>query len=232
MLGSLMDLASLLSLLRIDLLGGLLIAAVAGGLIGLERELSGKPAGLRTNILICIGATLITDLSISLSSGMPGGGEADASRLAAQIVSGIGFLGAGTIIQARRSVTGLTSAATLWVVAAIGIAIGSRHLIEALGAVALVLLVLIPLGQLERVLSRNRRTRVLLAEVDRRITTNDAPSIVEVAHSCGLELKTESLDVEGSKLYVRAVMTGPPDAWKQTFEALAQRPEVVGLHLE
>src|SRR5690554_1125523 len=107
--------------LRVDLLVRLLLAAILGGLVGLEREISGKPAGLRTNLLICVGAALLTELSLSIGLLTAERPNADPARIAAQIVSGIGFLGAGTIIQARGSVVGLTTAATLWVVAAIGI---------------------------------------------------------------------------------------------------------------
>ena len=128
-----------------------------GGAIGLEREIAGKPAGLRTNILICMGATLLTDVSIGLVSGPDGTRLGDPSRLAAQIVTGIGFLGAGTIMQARGTITGLTSAATIWVVAAIGITIGAGHYLEAAGAGVLVTLVLAGLGNIEHRLRRARR---------------------------------------------------------------------------
>jgi len=133
--------------LRLDLLGSLLLAALLGGAIGWEREHAHKPAGLRTNILICMGAALIADLShrVAISAGTP----ADPGRIAAQIVSGVGFLGAGTIIQARGSVTGLTTAATMWVVAAIGMAVGFGAHVEAVGTTLLALLVLIPLGWME-----------------------------------------------------------------------------------
>ncbi|HLU24409.1 MAG TPA: MgtC/SapB family protein, partial [Longimicrobiales bacterium] len=111
----------------------------------------GKPAGLRTNLLICVGAALLTELSIAIARMAEPAGfrTADPARLAAQIVSGIGFLGAGTIIQARGSVVGLTTAATLWVVAAIGIAAGSGAYVEAVGTTVLVIIVLILLGRLE-----------------------------------------------------------------------------------
>ena len=92
-----------------------------------ERQHAHKPAGLRTNILICVGAALLTDLSVTAAGAAPG---ADPARIAAQIVTGVGFLGAGTILQARGSVTGLTTAATLWVVAAIGMAVGFGAAIE------------------------------------------------------------------------------------------------------
>ena len=94
--------------LRIDLLLKLSLAVVLGGAIGLEREIANKPAGLRTNILICIGAALITDVSVRLAVGPDGTRVGDPARLAAQIVSGIGFIGAGTIMQARGTVPGLT----------------------------------------------------------------------------------------------------------------------------
>ena len=101
---------------RLDLLAKLGLAVLLGGIIGFEREWSGKPAGLRTNILICIGAALLMDVSIR-SSIVDGHRIGDPGRIAAQIVSGVGFIGAGTIMQSQGMVTGLTSAATIWVVA-------------------------------------------------------------------------------------------------------------------
>ena len=129
----------------------LLLAAALGGLIGLEREASGKPAGFRTNLLICLGAGLVTEISISIAqdADLPGGLRSDPGRIAAQIVSGMGFLGAGTIMQSRGSVTGLTTAATLWVVAAVGMAAGAGLYIHAIIGTALVLLALMILGRFE-----------------------------------------------------------------------------------
>lgn len=121
----------------------LLLAVAAGGLIGLEREFRDKAAGFRTLIFICTGAALFTILSHQL------GGVNDPVRIAANIVTGVGFLGAGTILQSRGSVVGLTTAATLWVVAAIGMAVGFGASVEAAGATVLVLIVLIPLRSLE-----------------------------------------------------------------------------------
>lgn len=142
-------LAQLPDSLRFDLLLRLVLATGLGGAIGWERERAGKPAGLRTNILICVGATLLTDVGIETARAWEGA-TADPSRITAQIVSGIGFLGAGTILQQRGSITGLTTAATLWVVAALGIAIGSGFYVEAVGTGILVLLVLVPLGHIEK----------------------------------------------------------------------------------
>jgi putative Mg2+ transporter-C (MgtC) family protein len=124
----------------------LVIASVLGGLIGLQRELAGKPAGLRTNLLICLGSALLTLISLSLPAKL---GLGDPARIAAQIVSGIGFLGAGTILQSRHAVHGLTSAATIWVVAAVGMAVGAGYEQSAFLATAFILVALVLLGQAE-----------------------------------------------------------------------------------
>jgi uncharacterized membrane protein YhiD involved in acid resistance len=125
----------------------LLIATGLGGLIGLQRELSGKPAGLRTNLLICLGAALITQVSLSLPARL---GTGDPARIAAQIIAGIGFLGAGTIMRSQHAVHGLTSAATIWVVAAVGLTVGAGFERQAAFATVIIVLALSALGQAER----------------------------------------------------------------------------------
>lgn len=122
----------------------LLVAAVLGGIIGLERQLRHKPAGLRTNMFICFGAAMFTILSRKLA-----GTESDSARIAAQIIPGIGFIGAGSILHSRGSVTGLTTASTLFVVAGIGMAVGGGLFLTAMFATALILLALAVLGKLE-----------------------------------------------------------------------------------
>ncbi|MCB0376953.1 MAG: MgtC/SapB family protein [Bdellovibrionales bacterium] len=101
------------------------MALLLGGLIGYDREKKFKSAGIKTNILICIGATLYTTIGMMVSAGTSG--VADPNRMAAQIVSGIGFLGAGAIIQGRGNVMGMTTAAMIWVVAAVGFAVGAGY---------------------------------------------------------------------------------------------------------
>lgn len=125
------------------------VAALCGALIGLERELKGKPAGFRTNILICLGASMYMAAGLLVVNE---GGEAgsDPARIAAQVVTGIGFIGAGCIIQQRGRIVGLTTAATIWVVAAIGIIAGAGFPIVAFIASSMVLLTLIVLGAVER----------------------------------------------------------------------------------
>lgn len=104
----------------------IVFAILCGGLVGLERELKNKPAGIKTNILICLGAALYSSISVLISTTLDGH-TGDPGRLAAQVVSGIGFLGGGAIIQARGTVMGLTTAATIWCVAALGVCIGIGH---------------------------------------------------------------------------------------------------------
>src|SRR2546427_3452024 len=103
-----------IEIFRLDLVLQLGLATLLGGAIGLERELGGKPAGLRTNILICIGSVLYTHLSLAMLSGSAGAiaSGTDTTRVAAQIVTGVGFIGAGTILHARGAAVGLTRAAS------------------------------------------------------------------------------------------------------------------------
>jgi putative Mg2+ transporter-C (MgtC) family protein len=125
-----------------DILLRLIIAAIAGGLIGFERSAANKPAGLRTLMLVCFGATLFTIVNITAFA------DADPSRIAAGIVTGIGFLGAGTIFRAEDHVKGLTTAASMWAVAAIGIAVGLGEYVITAVATVLVILIL-QLGRIE-----------------------------------------------------------------------------------
>ena len=132
----------------------LILAMICGGAIGLERELSRKPAGLRTNVLICFGAALYMIVSRHISGGAA---YTDPARLAAQVVAGIGFLGAGVILQSRGSITGLTTAATIFVVGAVGISIGEGLFPLALFSTVLVFLVLVVLRRVERIVLKRAR---------------------------------------------------------------------------
>jgi putative Mg2+ transporter-C (MgtC) family protein len=121
----------------------ILLAIVCGFVIGLERELKHKPAGLRTNVLICLGAALFTLISAKMAAG-----QGDSlTRIAAQIVTGVGFLGAGAVIQDRGGVHGLTTAATIWLVASIGMACGAK--LYALAIIATAVAIVVLLGRAE-----------------------------------------------------------------------------------
>lgn len=132
----------------------LLVAMLCGGAIGMERELSRKSAGLRTNVLICMGAALFMITSRRISGGAP---FTDPARLVAQVVAGVGFIGAGVILQSRGSVTGLTTAATIFVVTAVGIAIGESMFSAALLTTILIIFVLVLLRRVEAIILRRRR---------------------------------------------------------------------------
>jgi putative Mg2+ transporter-C (MgtC) family protein len=134
-----------------DDLFSIILAVIFGAAIGAEREISGKAAGLRTNVLICLGAAVFTIISKQMAAGTA---EGSVTRIAAQIVTGVGFLGAGAIIQDQGGVHGLTTAATIWLVASIGTACGA-HLYH-LAAIATVaaLIVLAVLGKLAKPLER------------------------------------------------------------------------------
>jgi putative Mg2+ transporter-C (MgtC) family protein len=193
---------ALVTSLHLGLLGRLLLASLLGGLLGLEREINGKPAGLRTNLLICVGATLLMEVSIHTAM-LPGvvdptaGTVGDPTRIAAQIVSGIGFLGAGTIMQSRGTVIGLTTAATIWVVAAIGMAVGARAYVEAIGSTILVFVALVSLARLENLLIRRQRTQryIFVLDPDPAVLLY----IAETFRKAGLRVETESVEKGGEQ---------------------------------
>lgn len=122
-----------------------LLAIGLGAAIGLERQRSGKAAGLRTNMLICLGAAVFTIVSKHMAE--PGG---SVTRIAAQIVTGVGFLGAGAIIQDRGGIHGLTTAATIWLVASIGMACGAQFYRLAIMSTAIAMIVLVGLGKVSK----------------------------------------------------------------------------------
>ena len=128
--------------LNLSIVGKLLLATLLGGLVGLERELRHKAAGLRTIMFICIGSTLFTLLSFEIANRVTG----DHVRIASQLIPGIGFLGAGAILHSGNSVIGLTTAATIFVMASVGMAIGGGLYGTAIFATALILVILIVLG--------------------------------------------------------------------------------------
>lgn len=182
-----------------DLMGkvlALVLSAVLGGVIGYEREMHEHPAGLRTHILVCIGATLMTIVSASFRP--PVG---DPTRIAAQIVSGIGFLGAGTILRRGNMVHGLTTAASLWVVAGIGMMVGaygvfSMYSLLAILATGIVFVILSVMRRIEPSLVSHLGHELVL-----EMSAEDAAALADVLH--GL---TEM------GISVRALQTSEPSA--------------------
>ena len=137
----------------------LLLAVVLAGLVGLERESKGREAGFRTHILVCMGSTLVMLTGLNLVGSLHAGGVVvDPTRMAAQVVTGVGFLGAGAIIRTQDSIRGLTTAAGLWAAAGIGLAVGSGFYVGAVAATLIVLIALFSLSSIEQRIRSRRKT--------------------------------------------------------------------------
>lgn len=212
--------------LRLDLLFKILLAVLLGGAIGIERELSGKAAGLRTNILICVGSALLMDLSIHLGDGIGGG---DPARLAAQVITGIGFLGAGTIMQARGTVIGLTTAATLWVVMAIGLEVGSGRYIEACGTAVLVTLVNSGLGRLEQHFLKRRRE---VGATLRTVSGTEFRALAEVLTSNGIDIKAKQVFDHPEDRTYELTLVGRTRQFDLATTQLMHRSDVLSLQFD
>jgi putative Mg2+ transporter-C (MgtC) family protein len=221
-------LAELARILRLDLLVKLALAVFLGGIIGFEREINGKPAGLRTNILICVGATLLMDLSVRIGL-IDGHRIGDPARIAAQVVSGVGFLGAGTIMQSQGMVTGLTSAATIWVVAAIGMTVGAGYYIEGVGAGLIVTFVLAGLGGLEHWVRRARR--VASATIRARLGTPE-DDVVTTLRAHGIRVEDKRIfDHEQDRTF-EMKLSGPSRQFDIATAALLGKDYVYGVHVD
>lgn len=214
-----MSLEDLVSRLHLELLLQLVLAILLGGAIGVERELRSKPAGLRTNILICVGATLFTVLSIHSPLG-----RVDPGRVAAQILTGVGFIGAGTILHMRGSVTGLTSAATIWVVTAIGMAIGTGSYVEALGATALVMAVLGGLRWVEDAVARRTTESHLI--IHARPETSAPDELEALVRTTGIEVERSESRRENVDLVLELQLRGPRRLHEQALIAVVHHPLV------
>lgn len=142
----------------------LLLAGILGGVIGYEREHTNRPAGFRTHILVCVGAALVMITSEFIFSRYEGLANIDPARLGAQVISGIGFLGAGTIIREGFNVKGLTTAASLWAVSCVGIASGIGFYSGAISATVIIYLTLIVLKRLESHFAKKNLYRVIYVQ--------------------------------------------------------------------
>lgn len=172
----------------------LLLAVALGGLIGIERETSHKPAGFRTNVLICVGSTMLMILS-SLILEEKGGSGDSLVRIAAGVITGIGFIGAGTIILSRGSVVGLTTAATLWAVSGLGLVIGAGYFWIAIIFAAVVILTLVIFRYLEGQFRRKSPRRY---QVKAKHSSEILDSVKKLALHEGLKLCDISFKKEGN----------------------------------
>ena len=180
----------------VDVAARLVIATVAAGLIGLERERAEMSAGLRTHALVGLGAALLMIASAYGFSDILGTPDVvlDPSRIAAQVVSGVGFLGAGTILVQQQTVRGLTTAASIWAVAAIGLAIGGGLYFPALVATALALAVLEVMRPLERRLAAAWREQVISTTYDPAVASLDR--LLRTVEALGLQVGNISVSAQ------------------------------------
>lgn len=201
--------------------GKLLAAVVAGAVIGLERETHDKPAGFRTNILICLGAALFTILSVRIPEGY---GNTERTRIAAQIITGVGFLGAGAIIQFRGNVIGLTTAATIWLVASVGMAFGAGHFL--LGSVVTILAtaVLFGLEPFEVQIARWRTVATFELEL---LASEDATDIVRCAvRDANVRIKSFSVSRTHDSVAGRLTAAGPAPRLESLEKALLKNEAI------
>jgi putative Mg2+ transporter-C (MgtC) family protein len=201
----------------------LLLAAFLGGVVGLERQLRRKPAGIRTNMMICFGAALFTIISYEMAGEVTG----DHTRIAAQIIPGIGFIGAGVVIRERGAVMGITSAATIFVMASVGMAVGAGMLATAVFATLMVLVALIGIGYLED--RFGLQTRLMTFQ----LTVAKQDNVLALAHRIAEEAKIEGRrwqthkTEDGAVVDFEAEVTHPQERELLTkFAALNAKVEV------
>jgi putative Mg2+ transporter-C (MgtC) family protein len=196
----------------------LLLAVLIGGVIGAEREFRDKSAGFRTLIFICVGACLFTIGSIEM------GGPGDPVRIAAQIVSGIGFLGAGAILRDGLKITGLTTAATIWLVAALGMAVGGGLYALAGAVTVTVLIVLWIFPRLEGIIDASRETHVYEITCARR--EGKIEELERLFRECDLHATLHRQVKNNGDMTVAWHIFGRPIAHVRLTKALFDDPEV------
>jgi putative Mg2+ transporter-C (MgtC) family protein len=204
-------------------IGRLLMASLLGALIGVEREASRKSAGVRTNLLICLGSAFFTLLSAVLA----GDSNPDKGRVASNIVQGIGFLGAGVILHNRNRISGLTSAASIWVVASVGMACGAGLYAAAALAAAVVIVSLQLVGFLERRANLKPYTRIY--EARGRDQTRMLRSILDAMDKAGQRLTDVERDVIGELQRVSFGLTATKKQHERLYGQLLAEPEIDAL---
>ena len=181
-----------------------LVAAIAAGaVVGFERELHDKPAGLRTNILICFGAALFTIMSLA----MVGEQYSDRTRIAAGVVTGVGFLGAGTIVHFKGTVLGLTTAATIWAVASVGVAFGAGEYLIGATATVLIAGVLLGLAHAEGWIASWRITTRFKIKLDASLKSADV--VRRIVDEAGLHIHSWMITKVEEGLTLRISVMGP-----------------------
>lgn len=200
----------------------LLLAVLAGGLIGSEREYRDKAAGFRTLIFICVGATLFTILSYAMAT------AGDPNRIAAGIVTGVGFLGAGVIMRDKGRVIGLTTAATIWLTAAIGMALGGGEYLLATSAVAVTMAVLWLFPKAEHWIDNIREDRTY--QVTCILQPDKFNQLEDMFRASGLTIRTHQQTKSGEHMHCTWSASGSLQAHDQVMSRLFADDEVKEFH--
>ncbi|MDH4197899.1 MAG: MgtC/SapB family protein, partial [Candidatus Aminicenantes bacterium] len=213
---------------HVDIVLKLVLAVALGGLIGLEREARDKPAGLRTNILVCLGSTMLMTLAVGIAQAKGGGGDS-LVRLAAAVATGIGFLGAGAIMQSRGMIHGLTTASTIWVVAALGLVIGAGYYVPALVFTLVVIGTLLAFRKFEEKYHRESTFRysVRLAESPELLAR-----LRRMSFHHGVKMDRVSLRREGRMQVLTFTLIGPEDKEREFSRSLAELGDIEELKVE
>lgn len=195
-----------------EILARFLLAVLWGGMVGAEREYRSKSAGFRTMIMISVGSCMFTMLSVYI------GGTGNPDRIASNIVTGIGFLGAGVIFHGVNRINGITTAATIWAVAAVGMSIGARHYVDAACASVLILIVLAVLPYGEELIDKWNQTKVYAVTCD--FTSEAAATQKKLLKKFGLRSKMDGQLKEGNTLTITWIVQGKAAGHQQFIDAM------------
>lgn len=214
---------------EIEIILRLCLAALLGMIVGYERERQNQPAGLRTHTILALGSCLAMNISINIAMQFyPQVPNGDPGRIAAQVVSGIGFLGAGAILRYGTNVKGLTTATSLWTTAIVGLAVGAGHYFAAIATIIALLVVLVLLNMLEKKVIRAYVTIPVL------VTARDHPDLVkdvtQIMHDLKKKVISTSFEAnvpDGTATVTIIIKTIEEDSLENIYEALASIPGVI-----
>ena len=234
-----MDQAMLIASVALDaneIILRLLLATLLGAVVGAEREYTHRPAGIRTHMLVALGAcaVMLTGQMI-FSKYFPLGASPDPARLAAQVIAGVGFLGAGTILREGSSIRGLTTAASVWTVACLGVAVGAGFYIVGLVGVVLMMITLVTVERLQKRFLQGRLVRYSFC-----LKVIDADRVMEqvmhLAHQTGATLTFISMDIQSEHTEVQYIIRFRQRNFREKahafFTPLKENPDVIGIRIE
>jgi putative Mg2+ transporter-C (MgtC) family protein len=196
----------------------ILMAVLAGGLIGVEREFRDKAAGFRTMIFICLGATLFTIYSMQL------GAERDPTRIAASIVTGVGFLGAGVILRDGGKIMGLTTAATIWLTAAIGMGLGGGQYLLSWASVFMIMIILWVFPSIEHRIDNIREQRTY--QISGPFVPGKLSELEHIFQESGLQVFSRRQTKSGDEMTCTWQVSGAPSSHERLCEVLLEHPGV------